>query len=527
MKTIRAAGLMCTALALLAWAQGAIRLKTRDISPAQALEQARREGAPGAVRHFLVLFASYPDSEVLAELARRRIRVLAYVPDNALMVSAGALNLAGLPATWSGPLDPADKLSPALAAQPAGHYLVVFHPDSSDAEAREWLQQEAYTVVENPHLLPVQYLVTGAASGLAALAAGDAVAYILPASIDLQSAGPVMACAGPLSEAGPVAEYAQSVAAWSQDVGGGVTLHYFFDSLTEKLDPTLASGEITRAFSEWAKYANVTFSVSSQSHVIRGIDVLFARGAHGDPYPFDGPGGVLAHTFYPVPLNPEPLAGDMHFDDDENWQVGANVDLFTVALHETGHALGLGHSDQPGDVMYPYYHIATGLAAGDVAAIQAVYGPTAGAGGGNGNGAGSGAGAGSGTGSGSGSGSGTGSGSGSGSGSGTGSGSGGGSGGAGGNPTTDTTPPSLSILSPASTIVSTSSSTISFSGVASDNVAVTAVKWSTSFGDAGDASGTTAWTASVPLLVGTTVVTVRAYDAAGNSAWRAVTVVRY
>jgi len=318
-----------------------------------------------------------------------------------------------------------------------------------------------------------------------------------------------MACAGPLSEAGPVAEYAQSVAAWSKDAGGGVAIHYFFDSLTEKLDPSLARGEIIRAFAEWAKYANVTFSASSQPQVLRSIDVLFARGAHGDPYPFDGPGGVLAHTFYPVPLNPEPLAGDMHFDDDENWQVGASVDVFTVALHETGHALGLGHSDQPGDVMYPYYHMATGLAAGDVAAIQAVYGPTAGAGGGNGNGAGSGVG------------------SGSGSGSGAGSGSGSGSGGAGGKPPTDTTPPSLSILSPASTIVSTSSSTISFSGVASDNVAVTAVKWSTSLGDAGDASGTTTWTASVPLLVGTTVVTVRAYDAAGNSAWRAVTVVRY
>jgi hypothetical protein len=30
----------------------------------------------------------------------------------------------------------------------------------------------------------------------------------------------------------------------------------------------------------------------------------------------------------------------------------------------------------------------------------------------------------------------------------------------------------------------------------------------------------------VPLLVGSNVVTVRAYDAAGNSGWRAVTVVR-
>jgi hypothetical protein len=30
----------------------------------------------------------------------------------------------------------------------------------------------------------------------------------------------------------------------------------------------------------------------------------------------------------------------------------------------------------------------------------------------------------------------------------------------------------------------------------------------------------------VPLLVGSNVITVRAYDAAGNSSWRAITVVR-
>jgi hypothetical protein len=84
----------------------------------------------------------------------------------------------------------------------------------------------------------------------------------------------------------------------------------------------------------------------------------------------------------------------------------------------------------------------------------------------------------------------------------------------------------MQITSPGLTITSTTASTIAFSGTASDNVAVTAVQWTNSTGGAGVAVGTTSWSASIPLLVGTNAITVRAYDAAGNSAWRAVTVVR-
>jgi hypothetical protein len=94
-------------------------------------------------------------------------------------------------------------------------------------------------------------------------------------------------------------------------------------------------------------------------------------------------------------------------------------------------------------------------------------------------------------------------------------------------PAADKTPPSLRILSPAATIVSTSSSSIQVSGTAADNVGIAAVKWTTSNGASGVASGTTAWSAAVPLLVGNTVITVRAWDAAGNASWRSVTVVRH
>src|SRR5581483_2446300 len=93
-------------------------------------------------------------------------------------------------------------------------------------------------------------------------------------------------------------------------------------------------------------------------------------------------------------------------------------------------------------------------------------------------------------------------------------------------PQSDQISPSLKILSPAFTIIATSASAISVSGTARDNVGVTAVQWTNSNGSSGTASGTAAWSAQIPLLVGNNVVIIRAYDAAGNSGWRAITVGR-
>ena len=225
------------------------------------------------------------------------------------------------------------------------------------------------------------------------------------------------------------------------------------------------------------------------------MHVLFGAGSHGDPYPFDGPGNVLAHTFYPSLPNPEPLAGDMHLDDSESWRVGANIDLYSAVLHELGHALGLGHSDDPTAVMYPYYRMATGLQADDKKAILTLYAaatatpstPTSPA------------------------------------------------------PTPpptpapapapapapkDTTAPTLTIQNPATTSVITTAASRLISGTASDAGGLKNVTWENSLGGSGTATGTTSWSATIPLVRGINRITVRATDVAGNSTWRTVTITR-
>jgi hypothetical protein len=52
----------------------------------------------------------------------------------------------------------------------------------------------------------------------------------------------------------------------------------------------------------------------------------------------------------------------------------SRFDLAMVMLHEIGHAFGLAHSDDPTSIMDESYRGDHGLSAGDVAAIQALYG---------------------------------------------------------------------------------------------------------------------------------------------------------
>ncbi|CAM4362062.1 unnamed protein product [Lepidochelys olivacea] len=97
---------------------------------------------------------------------------------------------------------------------------------------------------------------------------------------------------------------------------------------------------------------------------------------HGDFSPFDGPFSQQAHAFPPG----ENFGGDIHFDDDETWTNDTRIafNLFIVAAHEIGHALGLDHSSNPKALMYPLYtYTGTrdfGFPEDDVEGIQALYG---------------------------------------------------------------------------------------------------------------------------------------------------------
>ncbi len=132
--------------------------------------------------------------------------------------------------------------------------------------------------------------------------------------------------------------------------------------------------EIRRAFDAWAQVADLTFVEVTDPGLTFGADSPDIRiGAH----PVDGPGTTLAYAFIPPDIG-SGIAGDIFFDTQDQWDIGfggAGVDIFQVAAHEIGHALGLAHTDVPNSLMNPAYSEAfVGPQPDDIAGMQFIYG---------------------------------------------------------------------------------------------------------------------------------------------------------
>lgn len=151
-------------------------------------------------------------------------------------------------------------------------------------------------------------------------------------------------------------------------------LKYYIYNTSSHLTPAERENAIQTALHRWSLVTNFSFEqVYNPSDA--DLKYRWAVGNHCSGDAFDGPGtseeNVLAHAF-------PPPSGEIHFDDYENWMFSPNANglynLVAVALHETGHALGLDHSEITNSVMWKNDQGKVWPEADDVAGIWALYG---------------------------------------------------------------------------------------------------------------------------------------------------------
>ncbi|XP_007258445.1 matrix metalloproteinase-28 [Astyanax mexicanus] len=133
---------------------------------------------------------------------------------------------------------------------------------------------------------------------------------------------------------------------------------------------------VQTAFQLWSNVSGLVFQEVSQGPT--DIRLAFYEGEHNDgtSNAFDGPGGALAHAFFPC-------RGEAHFDKAERWTLNGHKghNLFLVTAHEIGHTLGLEHSPVRHALMSPYYKKLGRnllLSWDDITAVQQLYGKPSG-----------------------------------------------------------------------------------------------------------------------------------------------------
>ena len=137
--------------------------------------------------------------------------------------------------------------------------------------------------------------------------------------------------------------------------------------------------EILRAFQTWAAKANIDIGlVADGGQAIGSLGAVQTDSRFGDIRVAAAPlsSGVVASTS-PFSWTGTTLSGDMVLNALQQFVRGDRAgayDLFSVALHEAGHALGLDHSPFSGSAIGESYAFRTGLSSDDVAALQALYG---------------------------------------------------------------------------------------------------------------------------------------------------------
>lgn len=166
------------------------------------------------------------------------------------------------------------------------------------------------------------------------------------------------------------------------DAHGQAITSSLFADFNARWSTSTWQNAILKGTQVWARQTNVNFAVVADDG--SGFDQTgqYQQGAanYGDiriagaHYTQRVGASFLAQAYLPPQLNNWSLAGNIEFNTDSAFNIGSTFDLFTVAAHEVGHAMGMDHSGDPNAIMNAVYPGAkTDLAADDVNGIRHIY----------------------------------------------------------------------------------------------------------------------------------------------------------
>ena len=137
-------------------------------------------------------------------------------------------------------------------------------------------------------------------------------------------------------------------AGWDGPGQGSAELTYYVGNAPSGISQAEFESTIEDALEVWSGEIDVTFTQTDRANQPDSLDFTSR--------PIDGSGGVLARAYFPDDVNRGSIAGDVHFDISDQWEIGNEqgfraTDLMYVAVHEIGHSLGLEHLDDHDSVL--------------------------------------------------------------------------------------------------------------------------------------------------------------------------------
>ncbi len=147
---------------------------------------------------------------------------------------------------------------------------------------------------------------------------------------------------------------------WTSDITSGL------DYDTSQYDQDDFDTALQDAFDSWEAVAAIDFTYSASA----SVDVDVTMGSLGGSTV-----GLASFSYFDTSPLDTIFDASVTLDSDETWAPygGGALDFFSVALHEIGHILGLGHVNDTSEIMNPF--ISTDeLGDGDISGVQFLYG---------------------------------------------------------------------------------------------------------------------------------------------------------